>query len=217
MELIDNSLINYINKKVKEYNIDESHGLNHALNTYKWAKKISVDFTLSDLENKMIMYCSMLHDMCDHKYCDSDKELIEIEKFLKLCCWTDEHINILINIITTMSYSKYIHSRYWPCHNEWQNVYHIVRQADLIDSYSMKRCYLYTTIKLGYNDNDAKDRIITLINNRVLKYITDELLISEKAKEISYILHANLVIELDKYSTDNIIYDNEYKDLYLLL
>jgi len=176
-----NSLHDFIYKTCIKYNIDESHGLKHALGTVKWAEilmKAHTDISIN--EYNMIIYSAALHDMCDSKYRNIGEACEEIWHWLLKQGWTQDMSNTLINIITSMSYTKL--KRKWvlgqpfayPNHGIYQRAYHIVRHADLLEAYSVARCYIYSKYHMNWASEDEiwaeteyimKERVFNYVNH----------------------------------------------------
>ena len=106
-------LFNYVLFTISKYNIDESHGLSHAMNSLTYANSI---FETEVIEKphiasheKIIYISSVLHDMCDKKYMDQKTGIQDISKFISSFghehSLTSDEINVVENIIGTMSYS----------------------------------------------------------------------------------------------------------------
>ena len=110
-----NKLFQYVLLTTSRYNIDESHGLNHAMNSLMFANKIyekEVEKYPYINEHENIIYVSsVLHDMCDKKYMKQEDGLEDISKFIQSLEKDNEKIlsskesKIVENIVSTMSYS----------------------------------------------------------------------------------------------------------------
>ena len=143
------SLFNFIEIQCAKYEIDESHGLRHAKGTLMRANEILL--SLSDVtqeERRMTLYAAAIHDTCDSKYTDVKEAAKEIGYFLRSQLWSPEQIDALINIVTSMSYSKLKKSLSsgqieYPNHGKWQRAYHVARHADLLEGYIVARCVIY--------------------------------------------------------------------------
>ena len=65
-------LYEFIMKTCIEYSIDESHGLSHSIDVYRFTEQIYLNELIKnpDLESRyeIIIYSAILHDMCDYKY-----------------------------------------------------------------------------------------------------------------------------------------------------
>jgi HD superfamily phosphodiesterase len=101
------ALFKFVESTCEKYNIDESHGLKHAMGTTAWAEKLmSVYDDISGDEYNMILYAAALHDMCDSKYRNVDEACVEIKTWLLNQGWSETLADSLISIITSMSYTK---------------------------------------------------------------------------------------------------------------
>ena len=186
-----NYLFHYVLLTCKEYNIDESHSINHSMNVFYYANEIYNSELLKNpyLESqKNIIYTSaILHDMCDHKYIDERVGIDKITLFLedKL---TKEEIDITKKIISTMSYSK-VKKNGFPNIGEYQLAYHIVREADLLTAYDFDRCIIY---QMHHKNDDyitSINKASDLFENRMLKHIEDNMFITDFSKREALRLH----------------------------
>jgi len=194
------SLIAFIEKQCAKYNIDESHGLKHALGTISRAQDIlELLEVVSDEERKMTIYASALHDMCDSKYTSTKEASDEIRDFLLGEGWTREDADSLIGIINTMSYSKLkalnadvLASNgelIFPCHGKWQRAYHVARHADLLEAYIVARCVLYSMHIEPEKSEDEWWAIATeLFRVRVFKYVSDGWISIPGTEEMAFVL-----------------------------
>jgi hypothetical protein len=111
-------------------------------------------------QETIILAAAILHDMCDRKYVPDEAVAIqEIRDFMAGHLTADE-LDIIVSIVTTMSYSKVKKSGY-PDLGEYQLAYHIVREADLLAAYDIDRC------------------ATELYRERVLTYRSDGLFVTE--------------------------------------
>ena len=169
----------------KEYNIDESHSIKHSIEVMRFAENIFKSELPKNpyLSNQktIILAAAILHDMCDQKYVPDESEAIsEIREFMRGHL-TDGELDIIVAIITTMSYSK-VKKHGYPDLGEYQLAYHIVREADLLAAYDIDRCIIFgmAVTKLDYTD--AVARATELYKDRVMKYISDNLFVTEFSK-----------------------------------
>ena len=201
MSLINiiNHAFNYVLKTSNVLNIDESHGLKHSMDVYNFASKIyENEVTKSPYlkEQKEIIFVSaILHDMCDKKYITEKKGLDMIKNHMNTCMSTS-NLDIVGNIISTMSYSK-VKLNGYPDLGEYQLAYHIVREADLLSAYDIDRCIIYGMYKDNINYDEALIRALGLFNNRVLKYRSDNLFVTNYSKKESVKLHLKAVNDMD--------------------
>jgi hypothetical protein len=184
MDLLLNQSFLCVVEMCKQHNIDESHALKHSLDVFSFAQHLCIPEVSHQL--RVIYVASIVHDMCDRKYMDEDIGTVAIRKYLVHFMTSDE-LDAVILIITNVSYSK-VKKKGFPVLGEWQQAYHIVREADLLASYDIDRCIIFGMLKehLGYTS--AVERAKQLYGVRVLNYIQDGMFITEKgltkAKEL---------------------------------
>jgi HD superfamily phosphodiesterase len=139
-------------------------------------------------QEKVIYTAAILHDMCDKKYVNEDEGIRQIEDFLQESMDPAE-IDMTKQIISTMSYST-VKKKGYPLLGTYQYAYHIVREADLLSAYNFDRCMIYHMQKnqkctLEESFQNANE----LFENRVLKYIDDQLIGTKYGTKQSLILH----------------------------
>jgi hypothetical protein len=129
-------------------------------------------------QETIILAAAILHDMCDRKYVPDEAVAIqEIRDFMAGHLTADE-LDIIVSIVTTMSYSKVKKSGY-PDLGEYQLAYHIVREADLLAAYDIDRCVIFGMAVTKLNYTDAFARATELYRERVLTYRSDGLFVTE--------------------------------------
>ena len=209
MKLLQSNIINaafqYVINTSKKYNIDESHALKHSMDVFHYANKIfHSEFhnnRFLEQQSEIISVSAIVHDMCDKKYVNENNGIIELDNFMK------DYMNVhqremVTNIVSAMSYST-VKSKGYPDCGAYQLAYHIVREADLLTAYDVDRCIIYGMMKENISYTNAAKRAVELFENRVLKYRTDNLFITDYSKRESLILHNKCLknIEaLDKHS-----------------
>lgn len=181
----------------KKYNIDESHSLKHSMEVQRFAENIYVSelgLNPSLLTQKNIIIASaILHDMCDRKYVSDEATAIREMREYMAAFLTEGELDAIVSIITTMSYSK-VKKNGYPDLGEYQLAYHIVREADLLAAYDIDRCIIYgmSVDKLAYSV--AVERANVLFVDRVMKYRSDGLFVTEWSKAKSLELHNSSAI-----------------------
>ena len=194
-----NSCFQYVKETSEFYKIDESHALKHSMEVYRFAKNIYEDEVKTNkfLEGQQyILYASIIgHDMCDGKYMDVKEGILRYKQFLsdKMSA-TD--IDIVEKIITTMSYSK-VKVNGFPELDEYQLVYHIVREADLLAAYDIDRCIMYTIYRDNIEYTKALTLALELFDYRVFKMRKDKLFITKHSKKLSLVLHKRALKDVD--------------------
>ena len=198
-----NKLFQYVLITTSKYSIDESHGLNHAMNSLMFANKIYENEVIKNPsieEHKNIIYVSsVLHDMCDKKYVDPEIGKSEIENLLGSAGMLPIERRAVIDIVDTMSYSKVITSGF-PYHGEYQRAYHIVREADLLAGYDFDRCMVYKMQKNGLGDlSIAFEDAENLFHERVFKHEVRKLFTTDYAQEMHPILMKDAQIRIESW------------------
>lgn len=136
-----------------------------------------MDETFSVEERRMATYAAALHDCVDHKYVKETVASQRILEFLTSIGWCVADAEALLAMITTMSYSKLKSQRVdgvcvYPHHGKWDAVYHAVRQADLLCSYRVHRCYQYQKrIHPDWSETAHWVRVEALFQERMFKYV----------------------------------------------
>lgn len=188
MKLLSN-LFDYVLITISKYNIDESHGLSHAMNSLTYANSIFEKEVIQKPyirpHEKVIYVSSILHDMCDKKYMNQQEGIKDISKFISSIedenSLTPNEIKVVENIIGTMSYS-YVKQNGFPDHGEYQTAYNIVREADLLCAYDFDRCMMY---HLFTSENSNIDTAFCEANNlfekRMFKHYDDGLFTTKYA------------------------------------
>ena len=199
MTEILSQMCKFVMNTVQKHNIDESHGLSHAMNILIFSNQIfkkEVRINPSIQSHEKIIYISaVLHDMCDNKYMDKDEGMCEINKFIQdIDAVTPHEIDVIDTIISTMSYST-VKVNGFPEMGEYQTAYNIVRESDLLCAYDFDRCMIYNlygnnTGNIGAAYNDASN----LFQTRVFKHNQDGLLLTKSAQTMS--------IELEQKSVE---------------
>ena len=175
----------------KKFNIDESHSLKHSMEVYNFALRIYESELLMNAyleeQKDIIVLAAILHDTIDKKYVDEGDGIEEIRKYLNGLV-TPEKLDVIFQIITTMSYST-VKKNGFPLLGDYQLAYHIVREADLLAAYDIDRCIMYSMYTKNANYSEALDAAIVLFDHRVLKHRKDRLFVTNYSKKLSVKLH----------------------------
>jgi len=186
-----NAGFKYVIKTSKLYNIDESHALKHSMEVYGFAKKIyeSELVKKSNLEEQqaIIFMAAIGHDMCDKKYMDEKESIIKYKAYL-LEFMSHAHLEIMGQIIGTMSYSK-VKVNGFPDLGEYQSAYHIVREADLLAAYDIDRCVMYRMYRDNSIYTDALKEAVELFDKRVFRMRQDRLFKTVFSRKESLKMH----------------------------
>jgi HD superfamily phosphodiesterase len=189
----------YVIKTSRMYNIDESHALKHSMEVYNYANKIYehelIGNPILEKQKETILVSSILHDMCDKKYMSERQGIMMIKKHM-IDYMPISNLEVMCNIISTMSYSK-VKKNGYPKLGENQLAYHIVREADLLCSYDVDRTIIYGIYRENLTYDQALKRATELFQIRMLKYIDDDLFVTDYSKKEAIKLHVKSDIDLD--------------------
>jgi hypothetical protein len=193
-----NRAFQYVGKITEIYKIDESHGLKHSMEVFGFAKRIYESELKANPfleEQQHILFAAAIgHDMCDKKYMDEKEGLLRYKEAL-YSYMSQEDLNIMGNIISTMSYSK-VKVYGYPELGIYQLAYHIVREADLLAAYDIDRCIMYkmNCSKCSYTEG-LKDALL-LFDSRVFRMRSDRLFKTAYSKKESLKLHRKAIKEV---------------------
>ena len=182
-------LFAFIEGICEEYNIDESHDLSHAKDCMMFAETI-MDADCDAKERTMIRYAAALHDCVDKKYTPVEEASRKVQDFLLAEEWLPDMAGALLRIINTMSYSYLQAQRVYgvnvfPDHGPWQRAYHTVRQADLLCSYRVERCYQYQKhISPTIDEDECWKQVEALFQTRMFRYVTNMWITSPAAQAL---------------------------------
>lgn len=171
-------LYTFIDEFCKDNNIDSSHDVTHSRDCVNFLRRI-MSTLFTEEEVKMAIYAAALHDCVDKKYVDEVIATLTVRQFLDSIGWDEEHVDVLLKMITTMSYSKLKAQKIgnnivFPDHGKWQRVYHAVRQADLLCSYRVHRCYEYQLrIHPDWTEEQHWVRVREMFADRIFRYVDD--------------------------------------------
>lgn len=192
-------LVNYIATTSIKEGIDSSHGLPHSLDVIRRASDIfhNVKWSYPVIipQERIILTAAGIHDMCDGKYMNEKEGIQNIELFLQDKLEPYE-IDVAIQIITTMSYSK-VKKTGFPYLGNYQIAYHIVREADLLAAYDFERAMIFNINKHNGDLLTAYENASELFYSRVLRHHDDNLFVTDYSKILSHKLHDNALNQMD--------------------
>ena len=197
-----NQLFAFVLMMSKMYNIDTSHSEGHSMEVLRYADenyRSQLDmFPYLAQQTNVIYSAAVLHDMCDKKYMDQNEGVKEIEQFLKgQALLTEEEVHYTKKIMETMSYST-VKKNGFPDLGKYQMAYHVVREADLLTSYSFDRAMIYHMNK-GNNLTTSYQNALQIFYERVFNYNTDKLLHSDYAMQKSLPLTLKAVKQMTSW------------------
>jgi hypothetical protein len=188
----------------KKYNIDDSHGISHSMNILNFAYNIYEDekYKKPDVQKfeKVIYISAILHDMCDKKYVNEQEGINEINKFLDKEQVNTEEIQMINNIISTLSYSTVKKNGFPKMENEQLlHAYHIVRESDLLTSYDFDRCLIYNIYNKNNDIKESFNEANQLFQNRVFKHYDDKLLLLDYSKKKHFELESKAIYRINTW------------------
>lgn len=199
METIIDKAFELVMILCKKFNIDESHSLKHSMEVYNFVLRIyeselPMNSYLEE-QKDIIVVAAILHDTIDKKYVAEEDGIEEIRKYLNDVV-TPEKLNVIFQIITTMSYST-VKKNGFPLLGDYQLAYHIVREADLLAAYDIDRCIMYSMYKKNENYLKSLDAAIVLFEHRVFRHRKDRLFVTNYSKKLSVKLHKKAKKDID--------------------
>lgn len=171
-----------------KYKIDESHNEIHSKEVLYYGGQLIKDYHLTETEKKILILGCLFHDVVDKKYLkenDNPQELLE--EMLKEIEKDEQIIKDTTLFINNMSYSKTVHfdehlEPYFVqpesvLHHTHNHIYHLIRNADLLSSYNLRRAFLYYYYKYPYLPfEDVLKDVIVLYFNRMKKLRSNNIL-----------------------------------------
>jgi len=203
LSLLVNSAFQHVIKTTKLHKMDESHGLKHSMEVFGFAKRIyeievKKNPFLEDQQG-IIFAAAIGHDTCDKKYMNETQGVLKYKEHMS-DIMSPEDLEIVGNIISTMSYSK-VKTHGFPELGIYQLAYHIVREADLLAAYDIDRCIMYKMHRDNCDYIEAFTEALELFDYRVFKMRKDKLFITAYSKKESLKLHRKAIKEINCLKT----------------
>lgn len=210
----DEILDRIVNETIKKYDMDESHGLQHARDVSHFASLL-IPNDLSEEDVRLVHICAYVHDLVDSKYQAQDN-IDRVLDFLatKYCC-SDQECSIIEFVISNISFSK---RRVNLAENKPEfgttdphliQLCSLVADADMLDAYDPRRAEMYQEHRFQEMEESEKKRFLirswtrTIMEKRVLKYL-DQWLRSPFSKDLATSYHKYLLAYCqDHYTDDN--------------
>jgi uncharacterized protein len=164
---------------VKTYTsqFDESHDANHALSVYYNAIKIANE-DYPEYDHEIILYASLLHDVCDHKYTNTIKKE-ELYDYIKSKL-TYEKAEIVMDIINNISYSREISGQRKNVHQPYLDIISDADRLEAIGEIGIKRCIIYRKTKNGKIPEDiiehCHEKLLRLYNDGFIRTKTGRIM-----------------------------------------
>lgn len=198
-----NQAFRFVIQTSQEYCIDESHALKHSMEVFNYANIIYESEVKKNPylceQREIISLLAIIHDMCDKKYMNETAGIINIKNYMNDYLPPRE-LNVVTDIIQTMSYSKVIKNGY-PDLGKYQQAYHIVREADLLSAYDFDRCVIYNIMRNKCNYIESLHESKELFEKRILNYRKDKLFVTSYSKNKSVLLHKKALCDIEKINS----------------
>lgn len=194
-------LFNIVLMTISKYKIDESHGITHAMNVLHNCDHL-IDSVIQkqpeiEEQRKIIYSAAILHDMCDKKYMNEDEGIKEIKSYIYDSISNNE-LDVIENIVSTMSYSK-VKKKGFPDLGQYQKAYHVVREGDLLAAYDFDRCMIYHMTQNNTDVHSAFQDAYNLFQTRIFKHQEDGLLLFPYSNEQHTILSGQAHIRIQHW------------------
>lgn len=195
-----------VEKLSKVGGIDESHNEVHSKEVLFWTTKIidQLSFKLNKDELLLVGQCALLHDLVDSKYTDFS---VEVTEHL-LQFHSSETVCNLLKILHTMSYSKIVSKNkisypQWIESSDYVNIYHIVREADLLASYNIARMIQYRKNKGNFTKKQIISEVKEIYNNRMKTLVERDLFYYKSTENLAQALNTVALLKLELLDTVN--------------
>lgn len=198
-------LWDYACEVIDKYHMDNSHGIMHFVNVVQFIRKLLLNITepiipgLSYIEGiDLLQDAGFVHDLIDGKYRSNENEAVtELMGKFREHGYSEEKINIIVHIITTMSFSKRAKRRKLglPMIDEgpYSTAVGIVVDADQLDAFDVTRIITYQEEQCKHLPMQQRlEECIkwqkTIMVKRVLRYY-DEYMNTPEGKKLAEPLH----------------------------
>lgn len=195
------TLLRFVQYTSIKNKIDESHALSHSMKVLHYAQEGFRNQTqkspLLKPHEPIIYTAAILHDLYDKKYDTFNVPPLSSVLEYKL---KPHEIKVVDQIIHTMSYST-VKKEGFPYLGDYQNAYHIVREADLLASYDVDRAFIYHMFHSNDDIWKTYEESRNFCENRVLKYHDDNLFMTDYGKAKGLELRTKLIEQLDSWKS----------------
>lgn len=199
---------------IRQFNIDWSHGMDHALQVLKYARQIVAlyqqDFPDRELipgwpnveAQRLIDVAALVHDWIDKKYmvesvgADRLRDRFDRENF--------PYTREILMIITSISFSKRVARKKQDLPmidlGPLQLAAEIVADADMLDAYDPERCLTFQR-RFNYPEERQRQIVKEVLVDRVLQYL-DHYMHTPYGQELAKPLHDQLLVYVREHGLD---------------
>jgi len=173
---------------------DESHDVGHAVAVYTNTMKIAKSFD-QVLEEDILTYASMLHDVCDHKYENSIMEE-ELEAFIRDNLGSEKCARVMsiINNVSLSKQRKGLRQQLPSPDNIYLDIVSDADKLEAIGKIGIDRCIAYTQATGG----TVPDDVVAHCHEKLL-LLKDEYIVSEMGKKLAEPLHQMVQDYVDQF------------------
>lgn len=208
------------------YQVDGSHNHDHSMEVLFWLIQI-LEKTPEDRRDPAIILTAMhgviLHDVLDEKYMDRvsiDQYRASLYQHLLLVLPHPDDAVTLLYVMEGISYRKVVRTEgicypdWIPDAGKWYDIYHWIRQADLLASYNIARMVEFRMRTVLYEERETMwstivEDVHSLYHQRIARLLERGLFVHDEAREIAEPLAyiAGIKIQLLSFQDHNIPLD----------
>lgn len=185
-------IVNFVKESTKVF--DESHDVHHAKAVYENACDIA-NHDYPSYNDNILMFASLMHDVCDHKY-DVSVSKEERDEFINTHLSRNE-AQIVIDIIENISYSQETKGKRKQLSYPYSIYQDIVSDADKLEALGevgITRCELFTLERGGVVPRD----VIIHCHEKLLR-LKDHFIRTVRGKQLATPLHQVIVEYCEKH------------------
>lgn len=184
--------LHWVEEMSLKHGRDESHNAVHSREVLFWSTELIrlLPRRLERDKKDVIFQTSLLHDFLDSKY---TLHTLEVQDHLLSLGYSVPLIEVMMNIMNTMSYSKVfiqstssVHFPSWLVKSPYQHAFHITREADLLASYNIARIIYFQIDKNpSSTPQQIRDFACALFEKRMRFLVQHNLFYFPSSKELA--------------------------------
>jgi hypothetical protein len=199
---LERACFRFVKRQSTAHSIDWSHGLAHSQQVFALTVALLEHYQdqVDRDQHRIARAAAIVHDMCDRKYNLEQTGVTDIRALLDGQGCSHDFVERVLAIITNMPYSR-VKVRGYPALGRDMLPYHIVRNADLLCAYDIRRCIVYNRerLKTLAGSADEREAVQKIMQDRVLHYLADGWINLEPAISIAQPLHEKAQADLADY------------------
>jgi len=214
------------------FNVDESHNVQHSKEALFWFLEIMKlqDKSTDPFDSTTLliaMHGIILHDVLDKKYMKDHVQLqsysILLEDHLRSVLTEEEDVTMLMQVMDSISYSKTVTTEgvqfpeWIPETGKWWDIYHWVRESDLLASYNLSRMIHFRFREIPFDQRHDADiwsvvvnDVLALYHKRIATLVEKGLFLHPEALEIAKHLHYVSSLKIQQLSPSIIVPESEW-------